>query len=106
MVSTPAAVKAFTLKLLELLHLAETGRAPINRRKSNVASRMRKMLGLKRRSSISSFQSFHLNKQKLLASAARAAELLTLWRGAVAVIDEVGVVLGVVLHPTIAPGCS
>ena len=40
MVSTPASVKAFTLKLLELLPLADTGRAPMNRRRS-MASRLR-----------------------------------------------------------------
>ena len=92
-VSTPAAVKAFTLKLLELLHLADTGRQPQNRRRS-VASRLKRMLGLKRRSSLS-LPKVGVDRAAMLAQATRAAEMLQIWHGAVAVIDEVDVVL----HP-------
>ena len=67
----------------------ETGRAPINRKRS-VTQRVKRMLGLRRRSSFGvNFRMYQLNKQLLMQQTARAAELLTLWRGAVAVIDEV-----------------
>ena len=47
MVSTPAAVKAFMLKLLELLHLLDTGQYPQEGGGAHVAD-ARKMLGIKR----------------------------------------------------------
>lgn len=95
MVTAPAAVKAFTLKLLELLHLVDTGRLPMNRRRS-MMSRVRRVLGLKRRSSMNlTPQKNAPNQEALLAQAQHATQLLALWRGAVAVIDEVDVIL----HP-------
>ena len=89
-ISTPTSIKAFTLKLLELVHLLDTGKAPRNRR--TIGSRVRQMLGLQRRLSMPRGT---LEKSSLLAQAERAVQLLRIWRGAVAVIDEVDVVL----HP-------
>eukprot|EP00965_Chrysotila_dentata_P249233 6208794-Pleurochrysis_carterae.AAC.1 len=89
MVTTPSAVKAFMLKLIELLHLLDTGQYPRNR--STLAQGLRRIFGLKR----SQPQSLALDKPTLQAQAARAVKILGVWRHGVAVIDEVDVVL----HP-------
>ena len=89
MVSTPAAVKAFMLKLLELLHLLDSGQYPRNH--SGLSHRVRRMLGL--RSLVINAGS--VDKDALHAQAERAVLLQQVWRRAVAVIDEVDVVL----HP-------
>ena len=91
MVSTPASVKAFMLKLLELLHLLDTGMYP--RMHSALGRTFRKLLRV--RMQPAGVQEGGLNKPALLGQAARAVQLLQLWRGAVAVIDEVDIVL----HP-------
>ena len=88
MVSTPASVKAFLLKLLELLHLLDTGQYP--RLHSSLGKNLRKLFGMKAPPDVGG-----IDKPSLQAQAARAVQLLTLWRGAVAVIDEVDIVL----HP-------
>ena len=89
MVSTPAAVKAFMLKLLELLHLLDSGQYPRNH--SGLSHRVRRMLGL--RSVVLNVGS--VDKDALHMQAGRAVQLQQVWRRAVAVIDEVDVVL----HP-------
>ena len=89
MVSTPAAVKAFMLKLLELLHLLDSGQYPRNH--SGLSHRVRRMLGL--RSVV--LNAGGVDKDALHMQAARAVQLQQVWRRAVAVIDEVDVVL----HP-------
>ena len=91
MVSTPASVKAFMLKLLELLHLLDTGMYP--RMHSAVGKVFRKLLHIKMQPSGVKEDAF--NKNELLAQAGRAVQLMQIWRGAVAVIDEVDIVL----HP-------
>ena len=91
MVSTPSAVKAFMLKLLELLHLLDRGMYPQNH--SRFAGRLRKLLGIGRAGR--SDGQFALDKPSLEAQAARGVRILDVWRGAVALIDEVDVVL----HP-------
>ena len=87
MASTPAAVKAFMLKLLELLHLLDTGAFPKNR--SGVARRVRRLLK-KRKSSFAGLPAGVYDRGALHAQAAWAVQLLGVWRGALAVIDEVG----------------
>ena len=93
MLSTPTAVKAFMLKLVELLHLLDSGQYPRNR--TGVARRMRAMMRMRRRSSVSAARAGMLDKPALHAQAAWAVALLGVWRGAVAVIDEVDMVF----HP-------
>ncbi|KOO22777.1 conserved unknown protein [Chrysochromulina tobinii] len=87
MVSTPASVKAFLLKLLELLHLLDTGQYP--RMHMSLGQKARKLFGFK----VPPEAGF--DKPFLKAQAARAVQMLQYWRGAVAVIDEVDIVL----HP-------
>ena len=89
MVSTPAAVKAFMLKLLELLHLLDIGHYP--RMHSALGRTVRKMLRIKMNVGLENA----LDKPVLLDQCGRAVQLMQLWRGAVAVIDEVDIVL----HP-------
>ena len=47
LLSTPAAVKAFLLKLLELLHLLDTGQYPKNL--NSIGEKMRRVMRLKPR---------------------------------------------------------
>ena len=89
MVSTPAAVKAFMLKLLELLHLLDSGQYPRNH--SGLSHRVRRMLGLR----ALVINAGSVDKDALHMQAERAVLLQQVWRRAVAVIDEVDVVL----HP-------
>ena len=81
---TPAAVKAFMLKLLELLHLLDTGAFPKNR--SGVARRVRRMLK-KKRSSLNGnggLPAGVYDRGALHAQAGWAVQLLGVWRGALA----------------------
>lgn len=92
MVSTPAAVKAYMLKLLELLHLLDTGQYPRNLKGfTRHIRRIGQMFGLKQQETSKG----GLDKPALHEQAERAVQLLQIWRGAVAVIDEVDIVL----HP-------
>ena len=94
--STPTAVKAFMLKLVELLHLLDTGQYP---RPKTLASRAlnkgARLLRLRRASSMRPNVQYKLDKPALHAQAGWAVSLLQVWRGAVAVIDEVDMVF----HP-------
>ena len=89
MVTTPSAVKAFLLKLLELLHLLDTGQYP--KKAAGLMSRMRARMRGKRTTQ----REFPFDKVSLHAQAERAVQIFGVWRRAVAVIDEVDVVL----HP-------
>lgn len=91
MVSTPGAIKAFMLKQLELLHLLDSGQYPQDLKP--VMRSLKRMLGFRRASARAN--NFALEKPALHEQARRAVQLLQIWRGAVAVIDEVDVVL----HP-------
>ena len=92
--STPTAIKAFLLKFVELLHLLDTGQYPASLNKASRAIRqVGKALRLRRKSSSASLPG--LDKRALHAQAAWAVELLGVFRNAVAVIDEVDMVL----HP-------
>ena len=94
MVTTPASVKACMLKLLELLHLLETGSFSRNRRKRDKVARL---LRMQRRASagLTQRQGAAYDKGALAAQAALAVQLLGVWRAAYAVIDEVDMVF----HP-------
>ena len=93
MVTTPAAVKAFMLKLLELLHLLQTGGYSRNRKKKDKVSRL---LRLQRKASTARLPPQGLyDRGALTAQAAWAVALLGVWRGAYALIDEVDLVF----HP-------
>jgi hypothetical protein len=103
---TPAAFKAFMLKFAELLHLLDSGQFPRNLSKLGRAARAaagaarsagRAMRGRARQKSITSRPALKqvFDKNALRQQAKWAAQVLEVWRGAVAVIDEVDVVL----HP-------
>ena len=82
------------LKLLELLHLLETGSFSRNRRKRDKVARL---LRMQRRASagLAQRQGAAYDKGALAAQAAWAVQLLGVWRAAYAVIDEVDMVF----HP-------
>ena len=77
MVTTPAAVKAFMLKLLELLHLLDTGQYPRNH--SGLSHKVRRMLGLK---SVK-INAAALDKSAMHSQAERAVQLQQVWQRAV-----------------------
>ena len=92
---TPAAFKAFMLKLLELLHTLDIGQLPKGK---TAVSKITKKVGralrlVRQKSSKDNLQKIDLGA--LRAQSAWAVELLQVWRSAVAVIDEVDIVL----HP-------
>ena len=96
MVTTPASVKACMLKLLELLHLVETGAYSRNLRRHSKRDKVARLLRLQRKPSAARLPQQGLyDKGALTAQAAWAVQLLGVWRGAYAVIDEVDMVF----HP-------
>ena len=91
-----ASVKACMLKLLELLHLVETGAYSRNLRRHSKRDKVARLLRLQRKPSAARLPQQGLyDKGALTAQAAWAVQLLGVWRGAYAVIDEVDMVF----HP-------
>ena len=91
-----ASVKACMLKLLELLHLVETGAYSRNLRRHSKRDKVARLLRLQRKPSAARLpQQGVYDKGALTAQAAWAVQLLGVWRGAYAVIDEVDMVF----HP-------
>ena len=91
-----ASVKACMLKLLELLHLVETGAHSRNLRRHSKRDKVARLLRLQRKPSAARLPQQGLyDKGALTAQAAWAVQLLGVWRGAYAVIDEVDMVF----HP-------
>ena len=91
-----ASVKACMLKLLELLHLVETGAYSRNLRRHSKRDKVARLLRLQRKPSAARLpQQGVYDKGALTAQAAWAVQLLGVWRGAYAVIDEVDLVF----HP-------
>ena len=98
MLSTPAAVKAFMLKLVELLHLLDAGQYSRNRSGlvSAATRRVRRLLRRQRSTSAAGGGGDGLiDKGALHAQAAWAVSLLGVWRASLAVVDEVDLVF----HP-------
>ncbi|KAL1530323.1 hypothetical protein AB1Y20_001232 [Prymnesium parvum] len=94
--STPTAVKAFMLKFVELLHLLDTGQYPRERKLASRAIRkVGKVLRMRRTASFNGAIPGALDKKALHSQTTWAVALLAVFRKAVAVIDEVDMVL----HP-------
>jgi len=94
--STPTAVKAFMLKFVELLHLLDTGQYPRERKLASRAIRkVGKVLRMRRTASFNGAIPGALDKRALHSQTTWAVALLAVFRKAVAVIDEVDMVL----HP-------
>ena len=96
LLGTPAAFKAFMLKLLELLHTLDMGR--LAKGKNAVRKGVRRVgraLRLVRQKSSKDGGLGEVDMPALKAQSAWAVELLAVWRGGITVIDEVDIVL----HP-------